>query len=439
MDVSVIIPIYNVEKYLKECLDSVEKNIRAMDAEVLLIDDGSSDDSSVIAKNYADNNKMFFYHRKDNGGLSSARNFGVAHARGEYILFVDSDDMIVEGILEKMYQAAKQNDTDITICDVAKLKSGKIQASDIHLQAYQDLKGVVTHITKHPNLVFDSTATNKLIRRSFYLENNFAFPEGRRYEDIPVIIPAHYRANGVAIIRETGYIWRIREGSITQLYDQSKSILDKIDMITGLFEYMKSNNVEDDIREAYENKVVRVDFSGFIDALEFMPIPDAESYIELIATFVEKHVRKEVIDSLPLMRKQIFSYIKDRDLKNLKHFLRYKKGNYVNLPVYKTDTGLEFSVRDEFFTINDRCANTTFESEQTRCLIDAVNINENKIVLVGHLYIRRIDIHPGEQIVRAYAFNEMTGDKIDLVTEACETKFLTQEFGTVLNYDDYKK
>ncbi len=91
--VSVIIPIYNVEEYLEECLDSiVAQSLGAM--EVLLVDDGSTDNSSTIAQRYAGQFDHFKYFRKENGGLGSARNFGTDHANGEYVAYCDSDDII---------------------------------------------------------------------------------------------------------------------------------------------------------------------------------------------------------------------------------------------------------------------------------------------------------------------------------------------------------
>lgn len=178
MDISIIIPIYNVEKYLAECLDSVKRNIKELNAEVLLIDDGSTDISSNIAKNYAEKEIVFKYYRTENRGLSAARNYGVFFAKGKYLYFVDSDDILVDGILLKMFNIAERNKTELTICYVGKLKDNKVLTSDIHLRAFHNLKGNVTHIKKHPQLVYDSTIWNKLILRSFYLEKKISFPEG---------------------------------------------------------------------------------------------------------------------------------------------------------------------------------------------------------------------------------------------------------------------
>ena len=122
--VSVIVPIYNVEEYLAECLDSLlHQTIDSI--EVVMVDDGSPDNSAVIAKEYAEKYPNFVYYYKENGGLGSARNFGVKQARGEYITFVDSDDIVDDDLYEKMYYRANKDNSDMAICNVLRFNSKK--------------------------------------------------------------------------------------------------------------------------------------------------------------------------------------------------------------------------------------------------------------------------------------------------------------------------
>ena len=113
--VSVIVPIYNAEKYLKQCLDSIQNQTLA-DIEVIMIDDGSTDGSSEIAKSYLSDNRFSYYY-KGNEGLAAARADGIVRADGEYLGFIDSDDWIEPDMYEKMYKAAKSNDSDIVFCN----------------------------------------------------------------------------------------------------------------------------------------------------------------------------------------------------------------------------------------------------------------------------------------------------------------------------------
>ena len=110
--VSVIVPIYNGEKYIHTCLDSLAAQT-LKDIQVIMINDGSQDGSEKVCMNYVNKYPNFQYHYKENGGSASARNVGLENAEGEYIGFVDSDDSVVSGMFEKMYSAAKYNDADI--------------------------------------------------------------------------------------------------------------------------------------------------------------------------------------------------------------------------------------------------------------------------------------------------------------------------------------
>ena len=107
-EISVIVPIYNVQKYLRKCLNSLVKQT-FKDIEIIAVNDGSTDDSEEILKEYVEKFDNFFYYNKENGGLSDARNFGLKHANGRYVAFVDSDDYVDRTMYEKMYNKALEN------------------------------------------------------------------------------------------------------------------------------------------------------------------------------------------------------------------------------------------------------------------------------------------------------------------------------------------
>ena len=112
--ISIIVPIFNVENYLRECLDSIHHQTYE-NFECLLIDDGSSDNSAVICKEYVAKDSRFHYFKKENGGVSSARNFGIEQATGTYITFVDSDDWLEWHSLENLYVKMMQHTADIVV------------------------------------------------------------------------------------------------------------------------------------------------------------------------------------------------------------------------------------------------------------------------------------------------------------------------------------
>ena len=116
MKVSVIVPVYNVEKYIKKCLNSLV-NQTLDEVEIVVVNDGSPDNSQKIIDEYTKKYKNIKSYVKENGGLSDARNYGIKRATGKYISFVDSDDYIRKDMLEKMYNYAIQKNFDVVVCD----------------------------------------------------------------------------------------------------------------------------------------------------------------------------------------------------------------------------------------------------------------------------------------------------------------------------------
>ena len=114
--VSIIVPVYNVEKYLKRCINSLI-NQTLQDIEIIVVDDGSTDNSGQIIKEYQEKNSNIKYYKKENGGLSDARNYGMKYAPSEYIAFLDSDDFVDKTMYEKMYNKAIEENADYVECD----------------------------------------------------------------------------------------------------------------------------------------------------------------------------------------------------------------------------------------------------------------------------------------------------------------------------------
>lgn len=166
--ISIIIPVYNAEKYLVKCLDSVisqsYKNVQ-----IIVVDDGSKDTSYKICKKYTEIDERIELYHNENSGVSATRNFGIQKATGEYIGFVDSDDWIEPEMFEKLYSSAQKYDADISICGYQKeLSNGKVITSSQHVQN--------TQLTKEEAIEYalDSTyyqgfVWNKIFRRTLFL------------------------------------------------------------------------------------------------------------------------------------------------------------------------------------------------------------------------------------------------------------------------------
>lgn len=237
--VSIIIPIYNVEKYLKRCLESVV-NQTLDDIEIILVNDGSTDNSSKIALEYAkDYPKKITYLEKENGGLSDARNYGMKYATGEYIAFLDSDDYIENDAYELMYKKAKEENADYVECDFCWEYPNKIK-EDKRIK-YENKKEMLSFVRV--------VAWNKLIRRKIITENNLIFPKGLRYEDVEFTYKLIPHLNKTSYVDKCFVHYIQRENSIANV--QNERTAEIFTVLDNVIEYYKQNN----IYEQYKNEL----------------------------------------------------------------------------------------------------------------------------------------------------------------------------------------
>lgn len=441
--VSVIIPIYNVEEYLVDCLESVKRNVEDLDAEVLLIDDGSTDRSSVIAKLYAEKVQGFYYYRKENGGPSSARNYGVLLARGKYLFFVDSDDVMVDGILLKMLNIAEKRGTELTICNVARIQDRSIIESYLHERVFQGLRDNYVHIKQYPNLVYDSTSGNKLILRSFYIKCGVSFPKGYLYEDMLPYLVLHYCCNGVSVVRETGYLWRARTGPNKQITAtcNKKTLKEKIEMMAQALQFARERIKETEVTRALELKFLSMDFNGWLDMLRLLPENEANIYVNLIVGFINKYIHKENLVQLPLLMQQIYKDLLQGDFCHLLQVINYKNTNYDKAPYFSSGSGIVMQLPANIFTIASRDITHEFGVSALfpACSMQSATVTGDLAVVEGFLFMKRISVPFGAtEYFKACLINENSGNMMPLEVQPVRAHYLTESQGNVLNYDDYQ-
>ncbi|PSU68072.1 glycosyl transferase family 2, partial [Photobacterium phosphoreum] len=209
--VSIIVPVYNVEEYLPECLDSLcsqtLKNI-----EVIIVNDGSTDNSSNIINKYVVENSNFSVISQVNAGLSSARNTGLQSATGDFIAFLDSDDWVSSDTYEILYNIAVSNKADIVTC-------GSTHIFENHCKQYKICnKTQIFNLRHSPEKIKNVkvAAWDKLYNRNLIFNSGVSFPIGLYYEDTPTIVPWLLLANKVVAIEDCLIFYRQRSGSITK-------------------------------------------------------------------------------------------------------------------------------------------------------------------------------------------------------------------------------
>ena len=241
--ISVIVPVYNVEKYLSDCLDSILKQTFT-DIEIICVNDGSTDNSRKILEEYKNKDSRIRIVDKENGGLSSARNAGMKAATGEFYSFIDSDDWADITMLEKLYNNAVKNSSDIVICGVNQYDETNKQniEGDYFTLKYFDKSFDDRVFSYEDTLSFTMNvcvmAWNKLYRKSFVDGLNAKFPEGLIFEDGPFFFSIYFKTKRVSIVRELLYNYRInRQGSIVQKGGQK--FIDIIDVVELMYKAIK--------------------------------------------------------------------------------------------------------------------------------------------------------------------------------------------------------
>lgn len=224
--ISIIIPVYKVEKYINKCLESVV-NQSYNNIEIILIDDGSPDQCGEICDNYAKCDKRIRVVHKTNGGLSDARNTGLEICTGDYIGFVDGDDYISHDMYEKMLEYALQNDVDVVMCGAANVIYNKEQKNR-YFEPYvlRDKTEIINNVLAFPYDGASTTVCNKLFKKEIF--KNLKFDKNVAYEDDYIVLKWINKTNSLGIMPDPFYKYVQRRDSITHKRHYTKTIQDVI-------------------------------------------------------------------------------------------------------------------------------------------------------------------------------------------------------------------
>jgi CDP-glycerol glycerophosphotransferase len=324
--ISVVVPVYNVEPYLAECLESLAgQTVR--DLEVIMVDDGSKDRSGEIAQGFADRDERFRLVTQPNGGLGNARNNGIKHATGEFLAFVDSDDYLAPNAYELLLGALDETGSDFATGNVLRLQS--IGAKQVHFlaEAFNKTR-LATHVSKYPPLIADRVAWNKLFRRSFWDAQGRTFPEGVLNEDIPVILPAHFAAKSVDVIADPIYYWRIRDGeelSITQRRLEPKALHDRMAALEKVVDWLDQNGKKK-WKRWYLEGVVSDDLRFYLNPLVQADDEYRQLFLDKVNAFLDR-APKGIFDKQSSIERLKWHLVRRRLMPELLEVIRFQKGD----------------------------------------------------------------------------------------------------------------
>lgn len=321
---SVIVPIYDVEPYLAACLESLACQTW-QDVEVVMVDDGSPDAAAETAEGFARRDGRFRLFRQANAGLGAARNTGLRAASGEYLAFVDSDDMLPPHALETMLATLEETGSDLVTGNVHRFNGRGAWQSPMHREAFAE-RVPRTHVTRRESLLMDRLVTNKLWRRSFWERHGFRFPEGVLYEDTSVALPAHFLADAVDVLTCPIYLWRERDGdslSITQDRTNVKGIEDRFASVTAVRRFLLGNGRAAHV-PAWDRTVLDGDLPVFVQALERADEAFRERFLDLAGDYLDA-VDPRVLARLPAPRRARWRLVRERRLPELLEFLEWER------------------------------------------------------------------------------------------------------------------
>lgn len=253
MKYSIIVPAYNVEKYINKCLESIFSSTYK-NFEVIVVNDGSTDNTEKIIKKYTKKYDNIIYIKQENKGLSEARNIGVKNVTGDYLLFVDSDDYIDEELLEKIN--LNINNVDILRYQLKVVYDDKIE--DIMEEEFSEIKGVdaFKKITRYKYI---EMAQLYVINRKYFNKNKFTFTKNVYHEDYGLIPLVIAKANTVKSINFRGYYYVQREGSIMSSNDidkLKKKMNDMLMLFNNATKYLEKIDGSGAVKSFYANSII---------------------------------------------------------------------------------------------------------------------------------------------------------------------------------------
>ena len=234
--ISIIIPVYKVEKYLEKCIESVLKQTYK-NLQIILVDDGSPDSCGKICDEYAKKDVRIEVIHKENGGLSDARNVGISKAKGKYIGFVDSDDYIKNDMYEILYTLIKKYNADVSICNLYDVIDEKeyIRNKENQIQEYNRID-ILKEILLDRNI--QSYAWNKLYKKELFDE--IKYPVGKKYEDIGTTFYVLEKCKKVVVTGRPEYYYLKRADSLVNDVTES-TVFDYMELIIQRYLYIENN------------------------------------------------------------------------------------------------------------------------------------------------------------------------------------------------------
>ena len=322
--ISVIMPIYNTEYYLEETLISLASQTILDDLEVIMVDDGATDESRYIIEKYALDYDNFHAYHKENEGQGITRNYGLSLAKGEYTIFLDSDDYLPRDAYETLYDLALKTQSDIVVGNVLRFALYNVWEDNLFKNSFFGMDEVIekTTLNEMPSLLWDTVTWNKLYKTEFLRKNNIKFPDKKiSFQDIPFSLKAYILADSISITPVITNYWRLRSDntSVTQQDKSIKNFRNRLEITRMSLDILDEFDVSDEIRNRIYDKWINHDLKFNLKRIDNYDPEYQEEFISQVYDIV-KLIPDEIIESQNSYKKVLFKLIKNRDFDKLLMF-----------------------------------------------------------------------------------------------------------------------
>ena len=435
-DISVIIPMYNVKEYIEECLECLLRQGN-VSLEVLIIDDGTTDGSDEIAGRFCDTHEGFRYFRVENAGPGNARNYGARLARGKYLAFLDSDDVLVDGTYERMFAMCEREQAEIGLMGTCRFSGKRGWKAGLQETVFDSFSHV-TNIRENHAFVYDTFVTNKLILRSFYEKGGFTFPVGIAYEDLPVSMDMHLKADRVAMLDRVGYLWRFRENgerSITQRKTEMKNLSDRLTAVKMIETMAVSADADADLLRHFRIKFLEHDLIMHINMIPLMEKGDACAFLDMIRKAAGGWI-KECMSGLRVLSRRKYEFIMNGDYEKASELVKFGKLDYDWLEVRRKAGRRDVMLPKELFGTFSSDFTNDFRFTPMQRRIHQILAEKDRMIISGYVYKPRLEVKAGEQKISARLSDSLGGFDMKVHAKTPGFRFLTTYKGTVYSPHD---
>jgi CDP-glycerol glycerophosphotransferase len=420
--ISVVVPFYNTEDLLDDCLRSIARQTHA-NLEVIMVDDGSTDGSAEIARRRAESDPRFILIRVPNGGPGYSRNRGIEQATGEFLAFVDADDMLPSHALEIMLHTLQESGSDFVSGGVERIGPLGVTPSGMHAQAIKNRR-IGTHISRSPELFWDVSVWNKLFRKSFWDASKLSFPEVRAWEDLQAMTRAHVLAKAVDVIPDTIYYWRERgKGalSITQSRTDIGNLRDRITALSNIDSFLRERSSATLLRE-HQRKALVNDLWLYVCDLSRTTAEYQAEFMELGRKYLDQ-VGRRVLAKLPSTHKLAYHLIKASQQEQLLEFNAWQAEQPIKTTPMVRSFGriradLPFRTEHRSLKIPGRVYRPYWRELDPFVRIENIEWHRSRLVITGCTFVPSVDIPKRRNVSKLIFLKPVTKGRLPIIVPA---------------------